>query len=153
MGVKRSDIPVPMSRQNPEEAYYLFAVEDWAYLEHPIAIRDTARGKPMFTNEFLLTHCRRSYQLLCIRSPEAYRLCRLLCNLGEEIAEPPADPPAPATPAPIFRRVGKHHLVTVVDNRFRLLDAAGRVLVDCSAVALQASPAEVLRRVIGALGV
>ena len=151
--VKRSDIPVPMSRQNPDEAYYLFTVEGWAYLEHPIAIQDTVRGKPMFTNEFLLTHCRRSYQLLCIRSPEAYRLCRLLCTLAEEIAEPPADPPASATPAPIFRRVGERHLVTVVDNRFRLLDAAGRVLVDCPAAALQASPAEVLRGVVKALGI
>ena len=140
--VKRSDIPVPMSRQNPDEAYYLFAVEGWAYLEHPIAIRDTARGKPMFTNEFLLTHCRRSYQLLCIRSPEAYKLCRLLCDLGETEGS-----------TPVFRRVGERHLVTVVDSRFRLLDAAGRVLVDCPAAALQASPAEVLRRVIGALGV
>ena len=140
--VKRSDIPVPMSRQNPEEAYYLFTVEGWVSLEHPITLQDTARGKPMFTSEFLLTHCRRSYQLLCIRSPEAYKLCRLLCDLGETEGS-----------TPVFRRVGERHLVTVVDNRFRLLDAAGRVLVDCSAAALQASPAEVLRRVIGGLGV
>ena len=140
--VRREDIPVPQSRPNPEEAYYLFFVADWVYLEHPIAIQDTARGKPMFTSEFLLTHCRRSYQLLCIRSPEAYKLCRLLCDLGETEGS-----------TPVFRRVGERHLVTVVDSRFRLLDAAGRVLVDCPAAALQASPAEVLRRVIGALGV
>ena len=140
--VKRSDIPVPMNRPNPDEAYYLFSVEGWVYLEHPIAIQDTARGKPMFTNEFLLTYCRRSYQLLAIRSPEAYRLCRLLCDLGETEGS-----------TPVFRRIGERHLVTVVDSRFRLLDAAGRVLVDCPAAALQASPAEVLRRVIGALGV
>ena len=148
--VKRSDIPVPMSRPNPDEAYYLFSVEGWEYLEHPVALQDTSRGKPMFTNEFLLTHCRRSYQLLAIRSPEAYKLCRLLCTLAEEIAA--SDEPT-AQPAAIFRRVGERHLVTVADGRFRLLDAAGRVLVDCPAAALQASPAEVLRRVIGALGV
>ena len=148
--VKRSDIPVPMSRPNPDEAYYLFSVEGWEYLEHPVALRDTSRGKPMFTNEFLLTHCRRSYQLLAIRSPEAYKLCRLLCTLAEEIAA--SDEPT-AQPTAIFRRIGERHLVTVVDGRFRLLDAAGRVLVDCPAAALQASPAEVLRRVIGALGV
>ena len=140
--VKRSDIPVPMSRPNPDEAYYLFAVEGWSYLEHPIAIQTTARGKPMFTSEFLLTHCRRSYQLLAIRSPEAYKLCRLLCDLGETEGS-----------TPVFRRVGERHLIAVADSRFRLLDAAGRVLVDCPAAALQASPAEVLRRVIGALGV
>ena len=140
--VKRSDIPVPMSRPNPDEAYYLFSVDGWTYLEHPIAIRDTVRGKPMFTSEFLLTHCRRSYQLLLIHSPEAYKLCRLLCDLSEVEGS-----------TPVFRRVGERHLISLSDGRFRLLDAAGHALVDIPTTALQASPAEVLRRVIGALGV
>lgn len=139
--VKRSDIPVPMSRPNPDEAYYLFSVADWVYLEHPIAIQDTARGKPMFTNEFLLTHCRRSYQLLVIRSPEAYRLCALLCSLAE------AD-----TAAPIFRRVGERHLLTLTDGILRLLNAEGGCLYTCSVGMLTKEPAEVLRRVERALG-
>ena len=139
--VKRSDIPVPMSRPNPEEAYYLFSVADWVYLEHPIAMQDTARGKPMFTNEFLLTHCRRSYQLLAIRSPEAYKLCRLLCDLG-----------GTASDKPVFRRVGEHHLVTVTEGRMRLLNAEGVCLYACSAERLTHSPAEVLRGVVKALG-
>ena len=140
--VKRSDIPVPMSRSNPEEAYYLFSVADWVYLEHPIAIQDTARGKPMFTNEFLLTHCRRSYQLVAIRSPEAYKLCRLLCDLG-----------GTASDKPVFRRVGEHHLITVTEGRMRLLNAEGVCLYACPARWLSDAPAEVLRRVIGALGI
>ena len=140
--VKRSDIPVPMSRPNPDEAYYLFSVADWVCLEHPIAIQDTARGKPMFTNEFLLTHCRRSYQLLAIRSPEEYRLCELLCHLGEE----PAD-------KSIFRRVGEQHIITLTAGRLRLLTAEGRCLYACPAGWLTDSPAEVLRGVCRALGV
>ena len=140
--VKRSDIPVPMSRNNPEEAYYLFFVADWVYLEHPIAIQDTARGKPMFTNEFLLTHCRRSYQLLAIRSPEAYRLCELLCHLAETDSD-----------KPVFRRVGEHHLITVTEGRMRLLNAEGGCLYACPARMLSDGPAEVLRGVVKALGI
>lgn len=140
--VKRSDIPVPMSRPNPEEAYYLFTVSSWDILETPVALQDTARGKPAFTNEFLLTHCRRSYQLVVIRSPEEYSLCRLLCRLAEEEGG-----------SPVFRRVGERYLVSVADGRFRLLDASGRNLVDLPAASLRTSPAEALRRVAAALGV
>ena len=140
--VKRSDIPVPMSRSNPEEAYYLFSVESWEYLPTPIALLNTARGKPMFTSEFLLTHCRRSYQLLAIRSPEAYRLCELLCHLSETDSD-----------KPVFRRVGEHHLITVTEGRMRLLNAEGVCLYACPARMLSDGPAEVLRRVIGALGI
>ena len=140
--VKRSDIPVPMSRPNPEETYYLFSVESWEYLATPIALLNTARGKPMFTSEFLLTHCRRSYQLVAIRSPEAYRLCELLCHLPET-----------ASDKPVFRRVGEHHLITVTEGRMRLLNAEGVCLYSCPARMLSDAPAEVLRRVIGALGI
>ena len=139
--VKREEIPVPMTRSNPEEAYYLFSVADWVYLEHPIAIQDTDRGRPMFTSEFLLTHCHRSYQLLAIRSPEAYRLCELLCHLTSEIGD-----------KLIFRRIGERHLITVTDGRLRLLTAEGDCLYTCPAAMLTDSPAETLRRVAGALG-
>ena len=139
--VKRRDIPVPMSRPNPEETYYLFTVESWEYLPHPIALLNTARGKPAFTNEFLLTHCRRSYQLVAIRSPEAYRLCELLCHLSET-----------ASDKPVFRRVGEHHLITVTEGRMRLLNAEGVCLYACPARMLSDASAEVLRGVVKALG-
>ena len=140
--VKRSDIPVPMSRPNPDEAYYLFSVADWVYLEHPIAIQDTARGKPMFTNEFLLTHCRRSYQLLAIRSPEAYRLCALLC-----------DPAIARGDTPVLRRVGDRHILSVTKGTLRLLTAEGGCLYTCPARMLTEMPAEVLRGVGRGLGI
>ena len=139
--VKRSEIPVPMSRNNSEEAYYLFSVADWVCLEHPIAIQGTGRGKPMFTNEFLLTHCRRSYQLVVIRSPEAYNLCRLLCCLAAETMM-----------GAIFRRVGQNHVITMTEGRVRILNARGECLYTCSEGQLKESPAEVLRGAIKALG-
>ena len=141
--VKRSDIPVTMSRGNPDETYYLFSVESWQYLNTPIAIQGTGRGKPAFTSSFLLARCRRSYQLTAIRSPETYRLCRLLCRLAED-AE---------AESVIFRRVGEHHLLTVDGGLLRLLDAGGRCLYACPTRMLTEAPAEVLRGVAEGLGV
>lgn len=140
--VKRGDIPVPLSRPNPEETYYLFTVSSWQYLETPIALQGTVRGRPMLTNRFLLTHCRRSYQLTAIRSPERYRLCALLCALeGEADGD-----------KPLFRRVGERHLLTVSEGRLHLLDGAGSCLYACPLKALHTHPAEVLERVAEGLG-
>ncbi len=140
--VRRADIPVPMSRSNPDETYYLFTVREWRYLECPITLQGTSRGKPMLTNRFLLTHCRRSYQLVSIRTPEEYRLCELLCRLGEDTA----------AEEPIFRRVGERHLITVSEGRLHLLDADGQCLYTCPTGMLYGDPAEVLRRVAQGLG-
>ena len=139
--VKRSDIPVPMSRANPDEAYYLFSVEKWDYLPHPIALQGTSRGKPMLTSEFLLTHCRRSYQLVAISSPETYNLCRLLCTLAET-----------DTNTPVFRRVGERHIITLSEGHVRLLTAAGDCLCACPAEMLTNAPAELLQRMAAGLG-
>lgn len=141
--VKRSDIPVTMSRANPDETYYLFSVESWQYLKSPIALLGTGRGKPLFTSRFLLEHCRRSYQLTAIRSPEVYRLCCLLCRLAEDAAHESV----------IFRRVGEHHLLAVDKGQMRLLDAGGRSLYACSVAMLTESPAEALRGVAEGLGI
>ncbi len=140
--VKRKDIPVLMSRNNPDETYYLFTVKSWRYLETPIAIQDTARGKPLFTNTFLLNHCRRSYQLAAIRSPEEYRLCQLLCGLCGDAAEG----------KPLFRRVGEYHLIAVAEGQLRLLDAGGHCLFACPVGMTETAPAEVLRGVARGLG-
>ena len=140
--VKREEIPVPMTRSNPEEAYYLFSVADWVYLDQPIAIQGTDRGRPMFTSEFLLTHCRRSYQLLAIRSPEAYRLCELLCHLAAEMGD-----------KPVLRRIGERHILTVAEGCLRLFNAEGDCLYTCPTTRLTTYPADVLRRVARALGV
>ncbi len=140
--VKRCDIPVPLSRDNPDEAYYLFTVASWQYLDRPIAIKDTRRGKPMLTNRFLLESCSRSYQLIAIRSPEEYRLCQLLCGIAEELD----------TDTPVLRRVGERHILSVADHRLRLLDVGGHCLYTCPAEMLDPAPAEVLRGVARGLG-
>lgn len=143
--VKRGDIPVAMSRANPEEAYYLFRVEEWQLLTHPISIAGTGRGRPAFTSEFLLTHARRSYQLTAIRSPEVYRLCCLLCDLQLRWSEGGGK-------LPTFRRVGERHILTLSEGRLSLLDENGNRLYTCHAEKLEIDPAEVLRRVAEGLG-
>lgn len=143
--VKRGEIPVAMSRANPEEAYYLFRVEAWKLLTHPISIAGTERGRPAFTSEFLLTHVRRSYQLTAIRSPEAYRLCGLLCDLQEKWRE--------GEELPRFRRVGERHILTLSEGRLSLVDENGNRLYTCPAGKLESDPAEVLRRVATGLGI
>ena len=73
--IKRGRIPVTMHPgANPEELYYYFAVRKWIALPHAIEIRDSFKGKPQFTNKFLLDHCTKSYQLFAISSEEEYRL-------------------------------------------------------------------------------
>jgi len=72
---KRSVINFPMSRDNGDEYYLMIYVKEWLTLEHPIPIHDSYKGRPRYTNPFLLHHCNRSYQLFCIRSAEDYRTC------------------------------------------------------------------------------
>lgn len=73
--VERASISVPMSRNNGEELYLMIGVKEWLTLPTPIPIRDSYKGRPRYTNLFLLQHCNRSYQLFCIRSAEDYRTC------------------------------------------------------------------------------
>ncbi len=73
--VERRNIPVTMRKEtDPKELYYYYTVEEWTPLPHRILIRDTARGKPLFTNKFLLEHCRTSCELFVISSREDYTL-------------------------------------------------------------------------------
>ena len=141
--VKREDIPVPMTRPNGEEAYYLFTVKSWEYLDHPIAIEGTSRGRPAFTTEFLLIHARRSYQLVCIHSPAEYRLVQALCKLCEEAKE---------GSLPAFRRIGESHVLGAAEGVLSLLHARGEVLFRCPLQAMQTEPAEVVNRLAVLLG-
>lgn len=141
--VKREDIPVPMSRPNTEEAYYLFSVRAWEYLEHPIAIVGTSRGRPAFTTEFLLTHARRSYQLVSIHSPAVYRLTQALTALCEEASE---------SQTPAFRRVGESYVLGAAEGTLSLLHARGEVLFRCPLRAMRTEPAEVVNRLAVLLG-
>lgn len=82
--LRRRKIDVPMSRNNPNELYYLFRVSYWDTLPRPIAIRGTQRGKPLFTNKFLLDNCTLSYQLFAVSSEEEFRLMVVINRLLEE---------------------------------------------------------------------
>ncbi len=71
----RDTIPVTMrSGTDPKEPYYFFTVKEWVSLPHRIEIRDTARGKPLFTTKFLLEHCHTSWELFAVTDPNDYAL-------------------------------------------------------------------------------
>ena len=142
--VRRDEIPVPLSRSNGEEAYYLFTVKAWEYLEQPIGIEGTSRGKPAFTSEFLLTHARRSYQLVAISSPAEYRLTQVLCRVyAEAITEGSHHR---------LHRIGESHVVGIAEGMLSLIHARGEVLFRCPLRAMETEPAEVLRQIASALG-
>ena len=142
--VKRSDIPVPMSRANGEEAYYLFTVRSWEYLDHPIGIVGTSRGRPAFTSEFLLTHARRSYQLVCVSSAAEYRLLQTICRLQEAVA---ADPQRE-----FFLRAGEHHIISAAEGMLSLIHARGEILFRFPWRAMESEPADIVQRLSCALG-
>ena len=155
--VKREDIPVPMTRPNGEEAYYLFTVRAWVYLEHPLAIEGTARGRPAFTTEFLLTHARRSYQLVCIRSAAEYRLASALCALcedalGENALEKGEHADGHVGSPPVFRRIGEQYLLGAAEGMLSLIHARGEVLLRLPLRAMQTEPAMVVDRLAAELG-
>lgn len=84
----RGIIPVTMrSGSDPKEPYYYFTVEEWINLPRKITIQDTARGKPLFTNRFLLEHCRRSYELFVIDSQKDYALLEAICQVLDSSPE------------------------------------------------------------------
>ena len=73
--VRRGKIPVSMRNgADPDELYYYFTVRNWIKLGRPIALQDSHKGRPQFTNKFLLDNCTKSYQLFSISSEEEYRL-------------------------------------------------------------------------------
>lgn len=83
--IKRGRIPVSMRPgADPNEIYYYFTVRSWELLPHTIAIADSFRGKPQFTNHFLLEHCTKSYQLFSVSSQEEYRLLMELSKLADK---------------------------------------------------------------------
>ena len=94
------------------------------------------------TTEFLLTHARRSYQLVSIRSAAEYRLVQALCHLRMESESSAAS----------LRRLGEHHVLCAADGYLSLLHARGEVLFRCPLFALQTEPARVVHRLATLLG-
>jgi hypothetical protein len=142
--VRRDEIPVPMSRSNGDEAYYLFTIRSWEYLDHPISIAGTSRGRPAFTSEFLLTHARRSYQLVCITSAAEYRLTQAVCRLYDQaITEQGKEH---------FSRISESHVISVAEGMLALIHARGEILLRCPLRTLETEPAEILRQISQAMG-
>ena len=121
--IKRGRIPVPMRKNaDPNEAYYYFTVRKWETLPHTIAIQDSWRGKPQFTNKFLLDNCTKSYQLFAIASEEEYRLMveinKAFDNLNASTAEDNT-----AT-----YRINDTHTIAVSERYFTIMNDNGNIL-------------------------
>jgi len=112
--VPRQTIPVTMRKEtDPGEIYLYYSVGEWTPLSHKRRIRDTARGKPLFTSKFLLEHCRASYELFVISSRQDYCLLEgLYTLLGTK------DPTPPACPVAETRRLSlENGIVSLTDEQ------------------------------------
>lgn len=95
--IPRGSIPVTMRPgSDPAEPYHYFTVKQWSNLPHRIEIRDTPRGKPLFTHSFLLDHCYNSYALFAVETQEDFRLLQAMEQLLE------AEHPSGKQGTPIF---------------------------------------------------
>lgn len=118
--IRRGRIPVTMRKNaDPNEQYYYFTVRRWIELPQTIAIQDSSRGKPQFTNKFLLDHCTKSYQLFAISSEEEYRL---MCELNKAFENLEASTSEGNT---AVYRVNGQHSVIVADGFFTITNDSG----------------------------
>ena len=140
--VKRGRIPVPMrSGADPNEPYYYFTVREWISLPRTIEIQDTFRGRPQFTNKFLLEHCTKSYQLFAISSEEEYRLMSEINKAFKNLeASTAADNTA-------VYRINDQHSVIVADGFFTITTDSGEVLDRIAVSDFSRSPRAGFRRI------
>lgn len=80
--VRRKNIAFPMTRDNPREFYYFFQVSEWRLMNKSVIEIDTVSGPPMFTTEFLINNCGKSYELFTVTSQVQFDL---LCRINEFI--------------------------------------------------------------------
>ena len=115
-------IPVALNRNNPDELYYYFTVRSWETLDKTIEIKGSNRGKPMFTNKFLLDNCTKSYQLFAISSEEEYRLMVEINKAFDDIdAAQQGDNTA-------TYRINDKNTVFVSDGNFVITNNAGEII-------------------------
>jgi hypothetical protein len=135
MKMRRRMIPVTMRMNgDPEEVYYYFTVRKWEPLPQPILIQDSRRGRPQFTNKFLLDHCTKSYQLFSISSEEEYRLMveinkafdHLRADIGEDNTA--------------VYRINDKHSVIVSEGYFTITNDNGDILDRISVSSFTLSP-------------
>ena len=116
--LKRGKIPVSMSRNNADETYYYFTVRNWQPLDKAIAIKDSSKGKPRFTNKLLLDTCTQSYQLFEITTEEEYRLMQELNNaFGEGVVGGEK----------VFK-INDKFSITTLNGKFTIMNIAGQII-------------------------
>ena len=87
----RSQIPYPMTHNNPDEMYCRLDVASWHVRSVPISIKEEGVYTPQMTYSFLFVHCRETYELFHIHSAEDFLLLQKLRNLAQKNA--PDDTP------------------------------------------------------------
>lgn len=118
---KRSTIPTP-TKSNPNEIYYCFRVREWVRLPQTIAIRDSWRGRPQFTNKFLLDNCTKSYQLFAITSKEEYRLMAEIDKAFDNLSA------SEKNDNTAVYRINDTHTVAVSDGYFTVMNDNGDII-------------------------
>ena len=107
---------------DPEELYYYFVVRKWIDLPQTIEIKDSFKGKPQFTNKFLLDHCDKSYQLFAISSEAEYRL---MVEINKAFKDLSASTSADST---AVYRVNDTHSVIVDEGKFTVANDNGEII-------------------------
>lgn len=139
---KRSRIPVTMRPGTaPEELYYYFTVRKWESLPRIIGLQDTTKGKPQFTNKFLLDHCTKSYQLFAISSEEEYRLMTEINKAFEVMSASTAD-----NNAAVYR-INDTRSVIVADGHFTITSDTGDIIDSISISTFARNPRAGFRRI------
>ena len=133
--VRRKEIDVPMSRDNGDELYLMIHIKEWLTLDHPIPIHDSYKGRPRYTNLFLLQHCNRSYQLFSIRSAEDYRMCATLIKAYNHRYE-----------AANLHIIGGRLILRTEGEDFVVMNPSGRIIDRFSVSLYETHPASVVFR-------
>jgi hypothetical protein len=133
--LKRAEIPVTMRHSaDPEETYYYFTIRKWEQLPQIIVLKDTSKGRPRFTNKFLLDHCNKSYQLFAISSEEEYRLMTEINKAFDNLSATASD-----VNTAVYR-INDAHSVIVADGHFIITNDNGDILDQISVSAFTKRP-------------
>lgn len=133
--LKRAEIPVTMRHgADPEETYYYFTIRKWEQLPEIIVLKDTSKGRPRFTNKFLLDHCNKSYQLFAISSEEEYRLMTEINKAFDNLSATSSDENT------AVYRINDTHSVIVADGHFTITNGNGDILDKISVSAFTKRP-------------
>lgn len=81
--LKRSQIPYPMTHNNPDELYCRLDVDSWHARHLPITVKEEGVYTPRMTYFFLFSHCVETYELFHICSTEDFMLLQRLRAIVE----------------------------------------------------------------------